>query len=353
MFDKIKLNVPLLRERVPNLTVAARAVGLRPATVSNLCTGKIPVGRAEVRTLVALSSLAGCTLDELIIREYTGGMIETGIKLIDLFAPIVRGGTVGFVARYGMGQLVVLAELIHRLKRMGFASVFWTLRQDDPDLVDIMNEAESICSTGEQVYEFVSRHHPEQDVFLAADRELVLSGELAALQERFQEESGSSLTIALIDTRGEAIDEDSPYGPLDSLLRFDMDLVARRLYPAIDPVTSTSILQENDQLEATHAKVQQQARKLLRRYRELRSIVNIRGLSGIAEKDVITYQRGERLEAFMTQPFYVAEPYTKKPAATLPLHVIIEDVQRILDGSADDASVEELMYIGSFTQKDA
>ena len=68
MDEELQLNVPLLRRRVPNLTTAAREAGLRAATVSNLCTGKIPVGRAEVRTLVALANLAGCSLDELIIR---------------------------------------------------------------------------------------------------------------------------------------------------------------------------------------------------------------------------------------------------------------------------------------------
>ena len=110
--ENIRLNVPLLRRRVPNLTSAAREVGLRPATVSNLCTGKIPVGRAEVRTIVALAELAQCSLDELILRGENVEMIETKIKTLDLFAPIVKGGTVGLVARPGMGQLVVSSRVI-------------------------------------------------------------------------------------------------------------------------------------------------------------------------------------------------------------------------------------------------
>lgn len=124
MDEELQLNVPLLRRRVPNLTTAAREAGLRAATVSNLCTGKIPVGRAEVRTLVALASLAGCSLDELIIRGSGVRMIETGVKALDLLAPVVRGGTVGFVARPNMGQLVMLAELMLRMKKRGFATVF-------------------------------------------------------------------------------------------------------------------------------------------------------------------------------------------------------------------------------------
>lgn len=116
--DSLRLNVALLRRKVPNLTTAARSVGLRPATVSNLCTGKIPVGRAEVRTLVALATLAECSLDELILRGEKVEMIETGIKTLDLFAPLAKNGTVGLVARPGMGQLVILAELFYKMKKM-------------------------------------------------------------------------------------------------------------------------------------------------------------------------------------------------------------------------------------------
>ncbi|WP_342720203.1 hypothetical protein [Sediminibacillus albus] len=94
MKDDIKLNVDLLRKRVPNLTVAARSAGLRPATVSNLCTGKIPLARAEVQTLVRLASLAECSVDELIIKKGGESMLETGIKTLDLFAPLVRGGKI-------------------------------------------------------------------------------------------------------------------------------------------------------------------------------------------------------------------------------------------------------------------
>ncbi|WP_353626490.1 hypothetical protein [Bacillus sp. JCM 19041] len=111
--ESIRLNVPLLRKRVPNLTKAAKSVGLRPATVSNLCTGKIPIARAEVKTLVLLASLAKCSIDELIIHENSAEMIETGIKAIDLFAPLFKNRTVGLLARPGMGQLALLAEVFY------------------------------------------------------------------------------------------------------------------------------------------------------------------------------------------------------------------------------------------------
>src|SRR5579884_1702505 len=127
MNETLELNVPLLKRRVPNLTASAKSAGLRSATVSDLTTGKIPVGRAEVRTLVALAELAGCSLDELVLRGSRASLIETGIKVIDLFAPLPRGGTAGLLTLLqGLGQMVTLSELLRSLaSRRGFAPVVW------------------------------------------------------------------------------------------------------------------------------------------------------------------------------------------------------------------------------------
>ncbi|MHB1627848.1 MAG: P-loop NTPase family protein [Bacilli bacterium] len=350
--DDLQLNVPLLRRRVPNLTTAARAVGLRSATVSNLCTGKIPVSRAEVRTLVTLAALAGCSLDELIIRGGGVGMLETGIKVLDLFAPLVRGGTVGFVARLGMGQLVLLAEVFHRMKLRGFATVLWATRGDNPDLSDVEQTADAVCGSLADVQTEVARFRAARDVLLAADRRMVLSGELFALRERLQEAGARPLTTLLVDTSGEAVDEEAPYGPLDTFLRFDMDLAARGLFPAVDPVVSTSTLLEGTQLEASHALVQQQARKTLRRYRELRSLVSARGLDRLPAGEVTVYRRGERLEAFLTQPFYVAEEFTNRPGESVSLVEALDGVRRILEGAADDLDVAQVKYIGLLARND-
>lgn len=347
--DDLQLNVALLRRRVPNLTAAASRIGLRAATVSNLCTGKISVGRAEVKTLVALATLAGCTVDELIIRGGAMGMIETGITVLDVFAPLVRGGTVGCVSRPGQGQLVLLAELYRRLKGRGFATVLWKPADHHDDIDEMTPEVDVVCESMNDTYDHIAQVRDEQDVLLGADRRVVLSGELLALKERLQEAGSRPVTIVLVDTAGHGPDEAVPYGPLDTLLRFDTDLAVRGHFPAIDPVTSTSVLLEGAQLEATHATVQQRARKLLRRYRELRAVVNVQGVDKISETDVAMYHRGERLEAFLTQPFYVAEEFTKKPGAWPTLYDSLDSVRRIVDGAADDVPVEELKYIGRLT----
>ncbi|MGO4107845.1 ATP synthase beta subunit C-terminal domain-containing protein [Paenibacillus sp. YAF4_2] len=348
MDEELQLNVPLLRRRVPNLTSAARAAGLRAATVSNLCTGKIPVGRAEVRTLVALATLAGASLDELIIRGSGMRMIETGIKALDLLAPVVRGGTVGFVARPNMGQLVLLAEFMHRLNKRGYATIFWDPGTDAPGINHVKEQSEFVLSSRDDVYKQIVNLREEKDILLGVDRSTVLSGELLSLRESLKEAGARPITVALVDMAYEAADGSATdaYGPLDTFLRFDSDLISRGIYPAIDPIVSTSTILEGSYLDAVHLIIQQRARKLLRRYRELRSLVSVHGIEKIAESDVQVYNRGERLESYLAQPFFVSEPYTQKPGEWLPLYDTLEDVKRILDGELDDTEASELFFKG-------
>ncbi|WP_066063334.1 hypothetical protein [Neobacillus soli] len=338
--EYIRLNVEFLRQRVPNLTVAAAAAGLRPATVSNLCTGKIPLARAEVRTLIALADLAECSVDELIVRGNAAEMVETGIKAIDLFAPLTRGGTIGFVARPGMGQLVLLAEIFHRMNRNGYQTFFLKPKEETVGLSDVINETKFVCHSRLDAFEKIQQMS-KLPIFLAADRQTVITGEIYSLLENLREK-GISPTTLLVDLIGEAVDEQEPYGPLDTLWQFDADLVSRKIYPAINPLYSTSILIEGAHLAKAHLQTQQQAKKLLRRYRELRFL----GIDRIPASDQETYHRGLRLEAYFSQPFMITASLIKKQGVSVPLQTTIKDVQRILIGALDDEEVESLSYIG-------
>ncbi|QTD39432.1 hypothetical protein [Sporosarcina sp. Te-1] len=342
----LRLNASLLRRRVPNLTSAAKAVGLRPATVSNLCTGKISVGKSEVRTLVALADLAGCSLDELIIRGEKIEMIETKIKTLDLFAPLAKGGTVGLVARRNMGQLVVLSEIFYRLKSEGFATILLMPQGDFPELADVLENVEWVTHSIEETYEKIAALGTEKEIAFAADRSHVVSGDIYDMQERLQQIGVDSVTTFLLDLTGNAVDEDLPYGPLETLWQFDADLSARHCYPAVDPISSTSSVLEGAHLDQNHFFIQQRAQKLLRRYRELRSLVNVNGLEKLPASERSTFKRGERLEAYLTQPFYVAEEFTKKQGESVSLQETLKDVQAILDGSFDQDDIEQLRFIG-------
>lgn len=345
--ENLRLNVPLLRRRVPNLTSAAREVGLRPATVSNLCTGKIPVGRAEVRTIAALAELAQCSLDELILRGENVEMIETKIKTLDLFAPIVKGGTVGLVARPGMGQLVVLAELFYRFKREGYGTVLLKPENDHPELEDILEDTEIVAETIEKAIAEMSVVGKSKEIIFVADRSHVLTGEIYELQEKLQDVDIKSITTFLLDLKGASVDEDLPYGPLETLWQFDMDLAVRHRFPAVNPIYSISSVLEGAHLEQTHLTIQQKAQKLLRRYRELRSLVNVKGMNGIPSSEIETFHRGERLEAYLTQPFYVAEAFTGIKGEEVSLKDTLNDVKKILDGVADSKDIASLNFIGT------
>lgn len=345
--DEIRLNVSLLRRKVPNLTSAARQVGLRPATVSNLCTGKIPVGRAEVRTLVALASLANCSLDELIIRGEKMEMIETKIKTLDLFAPLAKGGTVGFVARPGMGQLAVLTELLYRFKNEARKTILLMPEGEHQGLDDLVKNVEIITNTIEETYDQIAKISENQDIIFVADRTHVITGGIQQLQENLQEIGIYSVTTFLVDLTGEVVDEDLPYGPLETLWQFDADLTARHRYPPVNPLSSTSIVLEGAHLDQEHFTIQQKALKILRRYRELRSLVNVSGIDRIPKSELQTYQRGEKLEAYLTQPFFISEPFTNKPGQAVNLQDTLKDVKEIINGAVDSKDVSELEYIGN------
>lgn len=344
--DDLRLNVSLLRRKVPNLTSAARQVGLRPATVSNLCTGKIPVGRAEVRTLVALASLADCSLDDLIIRGEKIEMIETKIKTLDLFAPLAKGGTIGLVARPGMGQLVVLSELLYRLKNEAYKTILLMPEGEHQGISDIVDNVEIITKTVDETYERIAEIGADQDILFVADRTHVITGDIQQLQEKLLGIGIHSVTTFLVDLTGEVVDEDLPFGPLETLWQFDADLAARHRFPAVNPLSSTSSVLEGAHIDQEHFTVQQKALKVLRRYRELRALVNVSGIERIPASELQTYIRGERLEAYLTQPFYVAEPFTKKPGESVRLQDTLKDVQEILNGAVDFKEVSELDYIG-------
>ncbi|MFP7299352.1 hypothetical protein [Neobacillus niacini] len=345
--ENIRLNVPLLRRRVPNLTSAAREVGLRPATVSNLCTGKIPVGRSEVRTIVALAELAQCSLDELILRGEHIEMIETKIKTLDLFAPIVKGGTIGLVARPGMGQLVVLAELFYRFKKEGYATVLLKPENDHPELAEILEDTEIVADSIEKAFTEMSVVGKNKEIIFVSDRSHVLTGEIFELQEKLQEVDIKTVTTFLLDLKGASVDEDLPYGPLETLWQFDMDLAARHRFPAVNPIYSTSSVLEGAHLDPNHLNIQQKAQKLLRRYRELRSLVNVKGINGIPASEIETFHRGERLEAYLTQPFYVAEAFTGIKGKEVSIKDTLNDVKKILDGVVDSRDISTFNFIGT------
>lgn len=341
----IRLNVALLRRKVPNLTTAAKSIGIRPATVSNLCTGKIDLGKAEVRTLVGLATLANCSVDELILRGEKLNMIETQIKTLDFFAPLVKDGTTGIVARPGMGQIVILAELMHRFKESDYTTVFLLPNKNHQELEGTTELANIVTTTIDETFKILTSQIG--DVIFITDKSYIVSGELFDLKEKLVTESVQNITTILVDLSGEVVDEELPYGPLETLWQLDADLAIRHQFPAVHPIYSTSSILEGIELDQRHFNLRQRSQKLLRRYRELRSVMTVHGREKIPAGELETYHRGERLEAYFTQPLFVAEDYTGKQGKAVTLALTLQDVESILEGKTDQLSVDELRYCGS------
>ena len=144
-----------------------------------------------------------------------------------------------------------------------------------------------------------------------------MTGKIYDLQERFQQEGIQHITTFLVDLKGAAVDEDMPYGPLETLWYFDADLAARHMFPAVNPLYSTSSVSEGVHLDQVHLAVQQRAQKRAPLSRA-RSLVQVRGLQAIPASETEVYERGARLEAYLT-PFYVAEAYTGLPGERVDL----------------------------------
>lgn len=352
--EGLRLNVPLLRQRVPNLTARARRIGLRAATVSDLCRGKISVGRAEIRTLVALADLAGCTLDDLLLKPDRVELIASGIKALDLFAPLVRGGITGFVARKNVGQLALLQELFHRFRAHGAFTVCWLGAPPEcpdasvwPSLSRVRDLAAVLAESAAHARRLLEQHAVHGPVLFACDRRVAVTGELSALLEGLSKDGYPPTTVILLDLSGSAGAEDAPYGPLDTLVKFDPDLAARQLYPAIDPLASTSIWVEASRAESPHLSTRRQAQHLLRRYRELRPLASTWGKDRLGQDDRVAFERGARLEAFFSQSFATTEAWSEHATVAVPVEPMLEDVRRILDGAVDAWPIEQLLYRGA------
>lgn len=161
-------------------------------------------------------------------------------------------------------------------------------------------------------------------------------------------ENLDGITTILVDLSGEVVDEDMPFGPLETIWQLDADLATRHMYPAIHPIYSTSSVMEGIDVDQRHFSLRQRAQKLLRRYRELRSIVGVHGIQKLPESELTTYERGERLEAYFTQSFYVAEQFTG-PGVAVSIDRTLNDVEAILEGKQDHTKVEELKFVGSLS----
>jgi F-type H+-transporting ATPase subunit beta len=335
-------------------------------------------------------------------------LFETGIKVIDLLTPFVRGGKAGLFGGAGLGKTVILTELIARIASAhGGYSVFAGVGERTREGTDLwleMQEA-AIGDTGRKVIEqtcmvFGQMNEPPgsrlrvaltaltmaeyfrdttgKDTLLFVDNifrfsqagsevsallgrmpsavgyQPTLATEMGALQERI----ASTRKGAITSVQAVYVPADDPTDPapaaafsqLDAFLYLERSISEKGIYPAVDPLASSSRILDPQYVGDRHYKIARRVQITLQRYRELQDIIAILGVDELSEQDKMIVHRARRIERFLSQPFLVAEVFTGKPGEITPLEDTIRSFEEICDGKWDHLPESAFMYVGVVEQ---
>jgi F-type H+-transporting ATPase subunit beta len=333
-------------------------------------------------------------LDEL---EPRTEMFETGIKVIDLLAPYVRGGKIGMFGGAGVGKTVVIQEMIRRVaQEFGGRSVFAGVGErtrEGNDLFLEMEEADVLKDTalvfgqmdeppGTRLRVALSaltmaeyfRDVQKQDVLLFIDNifrftqagsevstllgrmpsavgyQPTLADEMGELQERITSTRGHSITsLQAIYVPADDITDPAPHTTfthLDATTVLSRSISEKGIYPAVDPLDSTSRILDARYIGQEHYDVARRTQSILQRYKELQDIIAILGVDELSEEDRVTVNRARRIERFLSQPFFVAEQFTNIPGKFVPIAETIDSFKRLADGEFDDFPEQAFFMCG-------
>ena len=327
-------------------------------------------------------------------------VFETGIKVIDLLTPYAKGGKIGLFGGAGVGKTVLIQELIsgiatHHNGRSVFIGVGERSRegfemaqemtesgvlQNTALVFGQMNESPGArmraAFTGLTMAEYF-RDAQNQDVLLFIDNifryvqagseisallgrmpsavgyQPTLAGELGQLEERITSTKHGSITsIQAIYVPADDLTDPAPatiFSHLDATTVLSRKVVEEGIYPAVDPLESTSRILEPDIVGEKHYATAKRAIETLQRYKELQDIIAILGMDELNGEDKLLVYRARKLQRFFSQPFSVAAVYTGIEGKYVPLEQTIEDCNAILDGKCDDIPESEFYFIGSLT----
>jgi F-type H+/Na+-transporting ATPase subunit beta len=320
-------------------------------------------------------------------QETTPQVLETGLKVMDLVVPFARGGKVGAYGGAGVGKTVVIMELIRNIAaEHGGFSVFTGVGERSREGNDLwldmkssgvldrttlvfgqMNESPGVRSrvglTGVTMAEYF-RDEEGQDVLLFIDniyRYVLANMELSALLGRMPSAVGYQPTLGtdvgeleerITSTKKGSItsfqaiyvpadDYSDPgivttYGHLDAVVALERSIAELGIYPAVDPLTSTSRILDPAIVGEEHYRVARDVQSTLQRYKELQDIIAILGMEELSEEDKLTVSRARKVQRFCSQPFYVAEKFTGVPGKYVPIKETVRGFKEILEGEHDD-----------------
>lgn len=327
-------------------------------------------------------------------------ILETGIKVIDLIAPIAKGGKVGLFGGAGVGKTVLIQELINNIAKFHsgnsvFAGVGERTREgndlyhemeesgvlDKTSLVfGQMNEppgarlrvaltgltmAEAFRDEGKDVLLFVdnifrfTQAGSEVSALLgrlpsAVGYQPNLQQEMGALQERITStKKGSVTSVQAVYVPADDLTDPAPattFAHLDSTIVLNRALTEIGIYPAVDPLDSNSTILDPEIVGEEHYTVAREVQRVLQRYKDLQDIIAILGMEELSDEDKLTVARARRLQRFLSQPFFVAEGFTGSPGQYVSLKDTVKGFREILDGKHDDKSESAFYMKGDISQ---
>ena len=325
-------------------------------------------------------------------------IFETGIKVIDLVCPFAKGGKIGVFGGAGVGKTVIIQELIRNVasEHSGysvFAGVGERSREGN-DLIREMTESGVIAKTA---FVFGQMNEPPgarqrvgltaltmaeyfrdvegRDILLFIDNifrftqagsevsallgrmpsavgyQPNLATEMAALQERITStKKGSITSLQAVYVPADDYTDPAPattFGHLDSTIRLERAIAELGIYPAVDPLTSTSRVLDPLVVGQEHYDTAREVQRVLQRYRDLQDIISILGIDELSEEDKATVARARRLQIFNSQPFHVAEVFTGRPGAYVPIRDTVASFKEILEGKVDDLPEQAFFLAGT------
>lgn len=334
-------------------------------------------------------------------QETTTETLETGIKVIDLITPFVKGGKIGAYGGAGVGKTVIIQELIRNIAtEHGGYSVFAGVGERSREGNDLWNEMKEsgvlaktvmvfgqmnelpavrlrIGLTGLTMAEYF-RDVKHQDVLLFIDNiyrytlagmevsallgrmpsavgyQPTLATEMGALQERITSTKQGSITSfqAIYVPADDYTDPGvvATFGHLDAVVALERSLVEQGLYPAIDPLSSNSRILDPKVVGDEHYQVAREVQKILQRYKDLQDVIAILGMEELSEEDKQTVARARKIQRFLTQPMFVAEVFTGMPGKYVPIAEAVRGFREILDGKHDALPEQAFYMVGTIEE---
>ena len=291
----------------------------------------------------------------------TTEILETGIKVIDLLAPYTRGGKIGLFGGAGVGKTVLIQELIHNIatEHSGY-SIFTGVGERTREGNDLWREMGESGVLNKTALVFGQMNEPpgaRMRVALmgrmpsAVGYQPTLADEVGALQERIASTKNGSITsVQAVYVPADDLTDPAPattFSHLDATTVLSRKIVEQGIYPAVDPLESTSRLLEPDLVGQRHYNVARGAQELLQRYSDLQDIIAILGMEELSEEDRRTVARARRMQQFFSQPMFVAEQFTGLEGRYVPVEETLKGFEALLGGELDKYPESAFAMVGT------